>query len=464
MIDLLTGLLQGDADNITLSRAQALDLVQCLQRPTEGNANPKSDREQQLVEDLKQMNAHARLGDYAGRVFLDLKSLSNNRSLSGRADEVVMDLDGVDLHPKAHRNVRAAFGSAVDNLARIQHMDFDTAEFAVRAYSSRNKACHSESMQCKTAEAWSALGVQIQTDLTELTEILPAAELEKSDKWRKVIEYFRDRFLLQDSSGIWRKRVDHPIVEATKDRIKSENARSRTMHMLIDLFENGRFGFPSKTSTNAERERARSLPDPPDFDKFPAPSFLSDNSKRVAVAPPEEEPPAKKIRLAEGLIGHPAINEPEMHQVREHVLELLGLVIEYAGQYPRLCKGTPEAFIGDMESALSGSRKTQGGEGQGIEEGIICSLDGAVDVDTEMVTVTEAVSIGDSKMDSQALGVDSKAPAAESEASTENLVDIPSQSGSSRSGSSSESESDDPDTTTATAATELAAGVQDLGP
>jgi hypothetical protein len=27
MIDLLTGLLQGDADNITLSKAQALDLV-----------------------------------------------------------------------------------------------------------------------------------------------------------------------------------------------------------------------------------------------------------------------------------------------------------------------------------------------------------------------------------------------------------------------------------------------------
>lgn len=235
MIDLLTGLLQGDADNITLSKAQALDLVQCLQRPTEGNANPKSDREQQVVEDLKQMHAYTTLGDYAGRVFNDLKGSTNNHALLGRADELVRNLDGVKPTTKTRWDARAALQSAVDNLDEFQHIDFDTAEFAVRAYSSRNEACHSASMRLKTAENWSALGDQIQTDLTELAEILPARELGRSDKWRKLIEYFRDRYLVQDSLGVWQKRADvHPLDKAVEDQADKDKARTRTMHMLIE--------------------------------------------------------------------------------------------------------------------------------------------------------------------------------------------------------------------------------------
>ena len=46
------------------------------------------------------------------------------------------------------------------------------------------QACHSAPMRLKTAENWSALGDQIQTDLTELAEILPVRELVESDKWR----------------------------------------------------------------------------------------------------------------------------------------------------------------------------------------------------------------------------------------------------------------------------------------
>lgn len=119
MIDLLTGFLQGNADNITLSKAQALDLVQCLRGPTEGNAQPESNREQQLEQDLKQMHADSRLGDYAGRVFNDLKDAVSNRSLLGRADELVRNLDEVPPTTKTCVQARKDLEAAVRNLGQL---------------------------------------------------------------------------------------------------------------------------------------------------------------------------------------------------------------------------------------------------------------------------------------------------------------------------------------------------------
>jgi hypothetical protein len=216
-------------------------------------------------------------------------------------------------------------------------------------------------MRLKTAENWSALGDQIRTDLTELAEILPARELGESGKWRKVIKYFRGRYLVQDSSGIWRKRDFHLLDKAVENQADKDKARNRTTHMLIDLFDNGRFGDLSKTSAKAEIRKSRSLADLCEYD----PSNDS-NLEEIALAPPEGE--LRKLRIANGLIGNSAIKNPKMHQLWERLLQLLSLINDNAEQHLKNCNEMLESMICDAKAALENDQVDENITGWLFEE------------------------------------------------------------------------------------------------
>jgi hypothetical protein len=172
LIGLLAGKLGTGADSITLSKAEAQDITQHLSYSTESEAVRPHFRELvQAKEEFKALKAHCRLSDYAGKVFNELKERWRGPLLPVRADILAQQLrteDGSATEgekAKVPGATKAFFGS----VSRLPYeawferkISARTARFAVEAYSARNLACHSESMQPKAAKDWRGLRQSIE--------------------------------------------------------------------------------------------------------------------------------------------------------------------------------------------------------------------------------------------------------------------------------------------------------------
>jgi hypothetical protein len=93
LIELLTGKLVTDADNVTLSKAEVQDIIQQLGLSVESTPDGSPCRELvQVKKELKTLMANCRLGDYAGRVFNDLKERWSGPYIPKRAVSLPQEL------------------------------------------------------------------------------------------------------------------------------------------------------------------------------------------------------------------------------------------------------------------------------------------------------------------------------------------------------------------------------------
>ncbi|KAL8844414.1 MAG: hypothetical protein Q9176_001324 [Flavoplaca citrina] len=202
LIDHLTGKLESKADNVSLSKDKVLEIIQQLRHSGESTADEKCCRElTQVKEELKIVRYYGRLGDYAGKVYKDL-----GRSMCD--SEVGIDAEG--LVKGIEENTAKGsdlFEDTVDNLPQNSQdsnkMPSATVKYAVSQYTARNKVCHVGFRQLQADGEWSQLGDHISKDLAELTEILPDDQLQHRDKWRHIIEYYRDSNIYRSPDGTW---------------------------------------------------------------------------------------------------------------------------------------------------------------------------------------------------------------------------------------------------------------------
>jgi hypothetical protein len=286
LIDLLNGKLAGGVDKIELSPDQVREMIQGLQEPKK--FPPTDEPESSATKELTVLKHHCRLGDYAGRVFNDLKLYNTDAPLPKLATELVELLEEEDSD-----GPMALAMEYITYRIRNQGGDIDSAmaKFAVQAYAARNQVCHGEAGHLVIAEKWDDLAQRISLDLEALPEILPEGQIQQLETWRRILCYYRDRYIVQDSNGKWQKREEESLVQLP-DTVSTPG--DPPIHDLPPLvakyrFEKGHFRADpvpfSSLRLLTDRGRAGSLPS-------------VESPKRKASGPPEgdsvPESPSKK--------------------------------------------------------------------------------------------------------------------------------------------------------------------------
>jgi hypothetical protein len=132
----------GQADKISLSREDGLELIQQLQRASDAVANPPPDP--QLVRaatELKTLKALIRLGDYAGAIFNDLKNSDYGYLLDEHANKLAPKLVKARVDKKSE--LWNSFALSCTNPRSGLPVEQDVALFAIQKYGARNDVCHS---------------------------------------------------------------------------------------------------------------------------------------------------------------------------------------------------------------------------------------------------------------------------------------------------------------------------------
>ncbi|KAL8897191.1 MAG: hypothetical protein Q9207_007335 [Kuettlingeria erythrocarpa] len=228
LIEILTGKLDSGADTIeqfllslsphspfslwesaqiTLPKDKVLDIIKQLSPPEKSKAPQPSDPKLAMVEDeLKKYKFYARLGDYAGKVFNDLKSLGYDSEVLVRAAHLSEDLEK-DVARGSVSAVTQTVQDAVDmlpqNLQDPDKMPLETAQYAIYTYAMRNKAFHSRAMEFKDGFYWIELGQSIEEDLEDLDDVLPDDQVQHRDKWDHILRYYRDSYIQPDPRHGW---------------------------------------------------------------------------------------------------------------------------------------------------------------------------------------------------------------------------------------------------------------------
>lgn len=136
-IDVLNGKLAGGVDKIELSPDQVGEIIQGLQEPKK--FPPTDEPEWSATKELKVLKHYCRLGDYAGRVFNDLKLHITDAPLPKLARELVELIGEED----SDGPVALAIEDNITYRIRNQEGDIESAmtKFAVQAYAAQNQVC-----------------------------------------------------------------------------------------------------------------------------------------------------------------------------------------------------------------------------------------------------------------------------------------------------------------------------------
>lgn len=261
LIELLNGKLASGADKIELSPDQVKDIIQGFREPEK--SPPANPPESSATKELAILKQHCRLGDYAGRVFNDLKFHRTDAPLPKLATELVelLGKEGSD-------GPMATAIEVITYRIRDQGADIDSAmaKFAVEAYAARNLAVHGECGQLVMAEKWDDLPQRISLDLEALPEILPVSQIEHLQTWRRILCYYRDRYIVQ-VNGKWQKREEEDsIVQLPVATLRPGDRPIRGLPPIVasSWFSKGYFRADpvpfSSPPLLARQERSRSHP------------------------------------------------------------------------------------------------------------------------------------------------------------------------------------------------------------
>lgn len=314
LINLLTRQLDSQADNITLSRSEALGIVQQLRSSGGSEAYESVCGElAKEKERVKAFRAHCRLGDYAGIVFNDLKGSwidvddKGTPQMANTLSEELREEQAGKYGSQALSLKQTVSAWTSTQLSEDQRVDM--ASLAVHAYGARNTICHSQASRLKTGGNWHGLGQQISKDLRELKELLPVDQLKHQEIWRQILEYYRDRYIEFDP----KRQKWVPSEEAVAEAVRPIDPRPLPLHLRRIPFDEYQFWDPIRVEPHAKQrgtgEAQRS--DPPVGAK--GQRQLDDEELEQFIEYSGCLPPAKRFRLMSEATGNPRadITDPE---------------------------------------------------------------------------------------------------------------------------------------------------------
>ncbi|KAH9206376.1 hypothetical protein DL95DRAFT_416592 [Leptodontidium sp. 2 PMI_412] len=277
----------GLADTITLSNSEARLVLQLLKSiPSTANpppTTPKQGEEQGEEQDKKlgrlgltldEWKAYARLGDYAGKIFNNLKHVVISLGLAQPGDSGTW-AEAIRLGDNAStpwlRSLKISFEASAKCLSEKHGLSIEASRLTVDEYAERNHFFHSEAGHLKAARCWASLGSVIAKDLQDLPSFLPPSMIGDAEIYREIIMYYRDR-------------VDEERVEAESTVVVAvDDAKLSLGGLTLD----------GNDDPNVFGTTAPTVDDLPDFNPF---AQGSTPPKHGASEPLDDEPSYKKVK------------------------------------------------------------------------------------------------------------------------------------------------------------------------
>ncbi|KAL2065263.1 hypothetical protein VTL71DRAFT_2932 [Oculimacula yallundae] len=269
----------GVAGSITLSISEAEFVLQILKStPSAANLPPTTsnldEEEEELT--LEEWKAYARLGDYCGKIFNDLKYAAKLLDIVRPTDCVTLAdaLDaGETTNDQGKRSLQVSFLKSAAHLQKKHGLSNKVSRLAVQSYAKRNHWFHSKAGHWKASGRLTLLGQEVSTDTQALPSLLPHSMIDDVDSYRKMAEYYRDRALEGAAAG-------QSTVVGSVDDSKLSSLGGLTLldgTSDIDVFDT--------TASTASS--------PLDSNPF---SQGSTSPKHGASEPLDDEPPLKKVK------------------------------------------------------------------------------------------------------------------------------------------------------------------------
>ena len=170
--------------------------------------------------DLRLYRFHAHPGDYAGALCKSLKELWENKRKSSKilSQPWTTIMETSDKH---HDKVTTWIASgrdgskprcpAMDAIREgviilddkgFKDVDVDLALYAIRSYARRNFVCHGQLSDLDQSNDFAGLAKCIVSDDNHLERLVPDEEQPMVGKWRRILTFYGDLHIRQNSSGV----------------------------------------------------------------------------------------------------------------------------------------------------------------------------------------------------------------------------------------------------------------------
>lgn len=202
---------------------EAVNTVRCIDRYIRETTSELNTVRQDLwnqVEDNSLFRFHAQYGDYAAYLCNILKEFRESSIIQSQPWTIVVgaiDKEEAALDAWTASNQSSprpdclyleALKSLVDQLVRDGEtsLDMDLALAAIRFYARRNYICHGRLFDLFKSENFAGLANYIDLDDKRLEELLPDEEKPQVDKYRRMINFYKDSHIRQNGSGRWERK------------------------------------------------------------------------------------------------------------------------------------------------------------------------------------------------------------------------------------------------------------------
>lgn len=184
-----------------------------------------------LDKSYKQPHFHCTYGDYISQLCKDLKEESSKRfkvlqpSASDLLDKIVEkariceDIED----PRATPVLDALEKRASELVTESVKVELELAKFAINAYVSRNKACHSKGLTAYWTGDNEFTGNAVDDDIAEIRNCFTENEVDLAGKWRSLLLYWREQNLVQYIFGSWKEAPK----ATNKGKLETENIPRR---------------------------------------------------------------------------------------------------------------------------------------------------------------------------------------------------------------------------------------------
>ena len=354
------------SDEHPFTPSDASDAVRCIDqyvRETASDLHATNQGLSKMTEDTRLYRFHAVMGDYPGHLCKVLKEGWDSSKISQQPWTIIVQkldkeeklLAAWKASSKAASTnrpatpFREALQERVNDLVSEgwDDVDFDLALFAVRAYARRCFVAHGGAYDLFASKNFAKLAKYLEADDNSLEAVLPDEEKPQVDKFRRLLNFYRDRHIRRDDNGHWSKYV--PSVKVSSPPLRGEEAfRAR-----VDMGKFRPSGLDGPPPPNIEADlssyRRHSV------------AVASVGTKRPAVEQPSGQPPTKMARgLAYPNVRAETTQDNMTNEDKMTLAELHGQLHELADKFtlisPKDAAKLYSETVPRLEKELKGAR------------------------------------------------------------------------------------------------------------
>ena len=307
----MVGKVLNEPDEHLDASVETVNAVRCIDRyvrETTSDLNTLQLNLKKRTDDNGLFRFHAHLADYAGAWCGALKGCDDKPTMisSQPWTIIVKAIDkGQDQLPaweasdQHSARPHCLYLEALQ--VRVQHLvddgwtflDLDLALFAIRTYARRNYICHGGVFDLFKSNNFAGLAKYIEEDDSILEKILPDEEKPMVGKYRRLLTFYRDSHIRQDSDGKWVGKAP----SSTTGRLLKRSSRPTRAETRGDI-EMGLLRPPGLSGSPPANVSFF----PTEFRRQSDPERRGDSEQRGLKRPANEQPPENRcVKAARGL-------------------------------------------------------------------------------------------------------------------------------------------------------------------